>query len=84
MNAPYRQAFRRSLTLELLGPEFSDQARLAEAAAAAGAAVERKYEAEIEHHFSGAVSSRRGQWHQRWGWVSAAVASAGAALAYLL
>jgi hypothetical protein len=81
VSAPYRQVFRRSLTLDVLGPEFSDQARLAEAAAAAGAAVERNYEAEIEHHFSDAVSARG---RDRWGWVGAALVSAGGALAYLL
>jgi hypothetical protein len=59
LEAPYRQPFRRSLTLDVLGPEFSDQARLAEAAAAAGEAVELEYEAEIEDHFSDAVSTSR-------------------------
>ena len=76
----YRRPFQRSLTRDFLGHTFSEQARLAEAAAAAAGAASETYEREVETHFEDAVSTKRSP---RWPYVSAAVVSAGSALAYL-
>lgn len=69
----YRRPFRRSLTRDFLGQDFSEQARIAEAAAAASDAAKQDYERQVEVAFSDAISTRRST---RWRVIGAAVASA--------
>jgi hypothetical protein len=76
----YRRPFRRSLTRDFLGQDFSEQARIAEAAAAASEAAKQDYERQVEVAFSDAVSTRKST---RWRVVGAAIASAATAAAYL-